>query len=52
LPASLRKAMVAKFEDFDLYQLGKYNKVKKKNAHINNKHKTNKQTHNSENTTK
>ncbi|PAA68421.1 hypothetical protein BOX15_Mlig031198g1, partial [Macrostomum lignano] len=28
LPAALRKAMVAKFPDFDAYQLGKYNKEK------------------------
>ena len=30
LPAVLRKAMVAKFPDFDEYQLAKYNKEKKK----------------------
>eukprot|EP01125_Pyxidicula_operculata_P019184 TRINITY_DN693_c0_g1_i1.p1 TRINITY_DN693_c0_g1~~TRINITY_DN693_c0_g1_i1.p1 ORF type:complete len:2289 (+),score=635.01 TRINITY_DN693_c0_g1_i1:128-6994(+) len=34
LPTCLRKAMVAKFSDFDAYQLGKYNKertIKRKN---------------------
>ncbi|XP_022100533.1 telomerase protein component 1-like [Acanthaster planci] len=29
LPSALRKVMVAKFPDFDEYQLGKYNKTKK-----------------------
>ncbi|XP_059178831.1 telomerase protein component 1-like [Physella acuta] len=35
LPAALRKAMIAKFPEFDKYQLGKYNKegsIKKKRA--------------------
>lgn len=30
LPTALRKAMISKFADFDEYQLGKYNKQKKK----------------------
>jgi telomerase protein component 1 len=31
LPTALRKAMIAKFPEFDAYQLAKYNKEKKKN---------------------